>query len=481
MLDTKLKNASQLRDELLSSETDARRSVNALFDEGTFVELGAYVRRSADEFGTGDDFEGVITGYGAINGRLVFAFVQDFEKDRGALTSAHADKICRLYDAALKSHAPIIGVFNSAGAHIKEGVGALAGYGRIMKAVSKARGVVPQIALISGLCSGAAAAVCGMFDFVLAQEGAELFVAPPFLVREKLGDKDAGSVSKAYANGSVTATAADTASAAQQIRELLCYLPQNSLDGTAEVASSDDANRLTPAVEGILAAPAYDMLSVVAEIADDRAVYELWSGYAKEMLTCFIRINSKVVGVNANDPSVNGGALSAAAASKAARFADFCSCFGIPLLTLVDTEGTEITEESENAPYHDALACLAAAYSSAECALVTVVLGKAYGSAFTLMGSRAIGADVAFAVDNAKISMLPPESAVEFVYNEQIKESKDPDATRKELLDEWSSVSASPVTAAREGAIDDIIASEELRQRIAAAFEMLAFKSADNV
>lgn len=477
---TKLKKAYELREELVSSQTDARNIIAGLFDEGTFVELGAYVRRSADEFGKSNgDFEGVITGYGAIDSRLVFAFVQDFENEKGALTAAHAKKICNLYDMALKSRAPVVGVFNSAGAQIMEGVGALSGYGRIMKKASAAKGVIPQIAVVTGLCSGASSAIAGMFDFVIADKSAQIFVVPPFLMRGKFNEKESGTSEKAYANGTVTCLTEDKQDAVAQTRRLLGYIPSNNTDGTVYALSNDEINRLSPGIDSTISSGKYDMTAVIAAVADDGVFAELWGGYAPELLTGFVQLNSKVIGVVANQPSVKGGALSAAAARKAAKLIDFCNFFNIPLLTLVDTAGTDVTPLSENAPYCDALAALAGAYAAAGNAMVTVVLGKAYGSAFTLMGSKAIGADVAFAVDNAKISIMAPESAAEFVWEDQIKQAEDPVKKRAELVSEWSDVMASPVASAREGDIDDIISCDEMRQRVAAAFEMLSFKTGE--
>lgn len=441
----------------------------SIFDEGTFVEIGKYAKAAASEFSnTANEFEGVVTGYGAIDGRLVFAFAQDFSRMKGAVGEMHAKKIAALYELAIKNSAPVIGVFDSAGAYVLEGVAALSGYGKIMNCVSKANGIIPQIAVIAGICSGSMATIASMFDFTIACENnGEFYINPPFIMNKKKNGKELGSIKSASDCGLVDFAVAGETEAYAKVRELLNFLPQNCADGTVYSMTGDEINRLTPEVSDIISAAGYDMKSVIASISDNGAFCERAAMYAPEMLTGFITLNSMVVGVVANAPAVNGGRITANAAKKAAKHIAFCDNFDVPVLTLVDTEGYDVSVESEKAPYSDALAELAYGFSVSDNSKVSVVLGNAYGAAYTLMCSKSLGADIAYAVDNAKISVMPTDSAVAFV-----KGGKVTDEERAE----WEATMASPVLAARNGDIDDIISCDELRQRVAAAFEMLSDK-----
>ena len=474
----KFKSAAELRALYESEASTAKERIRSLFDEGTFAEVGTYAHRIAAELG-GDagELEGVICGYGAIDGRLVFAFAQDFSRMKGALGAMHAKKICDLYELAIKNGAPVIGIFDSAGAYVLEGVEALAGYGRIMKKVSEASGVIPQIAVIAGICGGAMAAAASMFDIVIgAEKGGSFYVNPPFVLNNL--DKTAafGSIRTAAEGGSVQVVCEDDMAALAYVRTLLSYIPQNNADGTAYAASGDEINRLVD-VESIISAEGYSMADIITAISDDAKFLELGADYGKSMLCGFVTLNGMVVGVVANQPAVKGGKLTGCAAKKAARFISFCDCFKVPVLTLVDTEGYEVSVEAEKAQYGAALAKLASAYASSDTAKVTVVLGKAYGAAYTLMGSKSIGADIALAADCAKISAMPTASAVAFAWNDKVTDN----SKRGELEAEWDSVMASPIAAAKAGEIDDIISLDELRQRVSAAFEMLGAKNALNL
>lgn len=472
----KFKSATELRSLYESEASTAKERIKSLFDEGTFAEVGAFAHRISAEFnGDNSELEGVICGYGAVDGRLVFAFAQDFSRMKGALGAMHAKKICDLYDLAIKNGAPVIGVLDSAGAFVLEGVEALAGYGKIMKKVSDASGVIPQIAVIAGICGGTMAAVASMFDITVGSDkGGSFYVNPPFVLNNLDKKSNFGSIKTAAESGLIHAVTADDNTAIAYVRRLLSYIPQNNADGTAYTVTGDEINRLTPDVEAIISTEGYSMADVIKAISDDAEFLELSADYAKSILTGFVTLGSMVIGIVANQPSVNAGKLTAGAAKKAARFISFCDCFAIPLLTLVDTEGYDISTESENDHYSASLAKLASAYASSDNAKVTVVLGKAYGAAFTLMGSKSIGADIAFAADRAKISAMPTASAVAFAWNDKVIDN----AKRGEIEAEWDSVMASPVVAAKTGEIDDIISLDELRQRASAAFEMLGAKNA---
>lgn len=480
-MDSKQKTAAELRDKLLSESSTAREIISSLFDTGTFVELGAYVKRALTEYDSeksNGDFEGVITGYGAVNGQLIYAFVQDYSRMKGALSGACAKKIVTLYELAMKNNAPIIGVFDSAGTFVTEGISALAGYGSVMKAAANASCVIPQIALITGVCSGAAAIIANMFDFKIGiVDKGEFYINPPFIIKERFKDLNAGTMKSAASNGVIDIAAENFDEAVNSLKNLLNYLPSDYQSGTVIDSSEDNLNRLTPEIKDIVNGKNYDMIDVVKTITDNGKYIELLKDNAKEIFTGFIKLNGMVVGICANQPLHNNGLLTAKAAVKAEKLINFCDSFDIPLLTLVDTEGFDISLESENTPYSYALANLAAAYSLSDSAKVTVILGKAYGSAYTLLGSKSLGTDIAYAVDTAEISIMNPESAVQFAWNDEITASEDPVLKKAELTAKWKETMASPLVTARNGDVDDIIAFEEARQRIISAFEMLAFKN----
>lgn len=469
-----IKSAKELR-EVREDDIGAKSRISALFDEGTFAEVGAFAHKIAPEFASDkSELEGVICGYGAIDGRLAFAFLQDFSRNKGAVGAMHAKKICELYDLAVRNGAPIIGVFDSAGAYVMEGVEALAGYGKIMKKVASASGVIPQIAVIAGNCGGAMATVASMFDIVVgAKDGGSLYVNSPFIVNELEKTDEFGKIETAAKNGQIHTVCENDVEALAYVRRFLAYIPQNCQDGTAYFSSSDEINRLTLDVSQIISSENYDMTSVVKAICDNADFFELSSMHAKSMLTGFITLNGMVVGVVANNPAHKNGKVTPCGAKKAARFISFCDCFNVPLLTLVDTEGYEVSATAEKGNYGSALAKLASAYAMSDMAKVTVVLGKAYGAAYTLMGSKSIGADIVFASETSKISAMPTKTAVAFLWNDKVTES----SKRKEVEEKWDAVMASPVVAAKSGEVDDIINLDELRKRTSSAFEMLSAKN----
>lgn len=471
-MDNMTKTAAELRAELAKKDVQsasaaakdktysARQTILSVLDEGTFVEVGAYMKRTTGE----RDYAGVICGYGAIDSRLVFIFAQDFYRMKGAMDEVQAKKICDLYALAVKSGAPMIGVFNSAGAVLDEGADALAAYGKVMKAVSNASGIIPQIAYINGVCAGSAAVLASMFDILVASDRASIYVSPI----STLKSNSAGAATDNFVSGLVTKLYTTDAEALGGLRTLVNYLPQNNKEGTVTELCSDDLNR---AVDLSLADGNYDMKTVLGTLGDNGNYFILSESYAPEVITAFVTIGGTVCGSVANQPSENGGRLTPDAAKKITRFVSLCDAFGIPVLTLVDSEGVSAGDTFESAPYAAELAKLAYAYSAAETAKITVVLGKAYGNAFILLGSKSVGADLALALDTAKISVLSPKAAVAFLENEKVAKK-----SREQLEAEWAAENASPVKAAVHGEIDDVIATAELRMRICAALSMLASK-----
>ncbi len=452
--------AAVLRKELAKvSKTDAMTRIKSLFDAKTFVELGAYTKRSFSETRASvkdGEFEGVICGYGAVNGQLVFAFAQDATRMKGALDAAHARKICSLYDLAVKNGAPVVGIFDCVGADIFEGVDALAGYGRIMNAVSTASGVIPQIALLSGDCIGSFAAIAAMYDFVINTESGKLYVNSPALT----GAENAQSHLFAY-------NAVDMLEATAYARKLLSFLPQNSGTGVMVAAATDDLNRTLDRFD-----PNGDIHAILSALADRGDYIEVGADAGPSIVTALATIGGVTCGILASDYAEDEGRLSAAAARKAARFADLCDAFSLPLVTLANSAGYAVSGDNEKDNFAAELAKLAMAYTKSENAKVTVVLGHAIGGAYTLLGSKSVGADVAYALDGAEIATMNAASAVAFAMNDSITTT----VSRASLEEDWKLNLASPVAAASTGAIDDIIAMSELRQRICSALLLLAAK-----
>ena len=437
-------------DEKVYGESKAR--IEQLFDAATFVELGAYTKRSGDDA----EFEGVLCGYGAINGKLAFAFSQDSSRAKGAFSERHFKKISNLYSLAVKNGAPIIGIFDSAGAVVYDGAEALAAYGRFMKCVSDASGIVPQIAIVDGICGGSSAVVASMFDVTLTLKGAsKLFVNSPFTVGESDANASGLSAYEAESESELFGFA----------RKLVTLLPSNNADG-AYCENSDDMNRAVSFDVSF-----YKAEELVKTVADNGEVTRLYSSYVDNAFLGFASFGGVTVGVIASEPEKKG-VIDIKTARAASKLISFCDSFSIPVLTLVDSIGLDVSLEAEKAAYASELARLAYAYTSSNNAKVTVVVGKAYGAAFALLGSKAVGADIAYALDSAAISVLSPEASVAFVWNDKVGEK-----SREELEAEWKEKCASAAEACYKGELDDVIEASELRARICAAFSMLASKA----
>ena len=430
--------------------------IAALFDAGTFVETGAFMKR-------GDDLTGVVCGYGAVNGKLVYAFAQDSDRKKGAIDALQAEKIAMLYSMALKNGAPVVGMFDSVGAIVADGASVLSAYGKLLKVVSDASGVIPQIAIINGVCAGMAATVAAMFDVVVTvKEQSELYVNAPFLAGKEIGTTDYTAE-----NGLASITAENESDAVAKAVQLVSMLPSNCEEGVAIEDITDDINR-TVAIEGL------NGKELVEVLCDAGSFVALGEAYATEMITGIAVFGGVTCGVVANDASVNGGVITCDGAKKATKLISFCDSFSIPVVTLVDSIGVATDAEAEGAPLAAQLGKLAMAYATADTAKIGVVCGKAYGASFTLMGSKALGADMVYALPTSEISVMAPSSAVAFLWNDKITE----EVTRADLVEKWTKECAAPEAAAADGSIDDVVASNELRQRICAAVYMLMMKNA---
>ena len=454
-----LPTVEELRASLLSGESsDARNQLAMLFDKSTFVETNAYAKRAFSDFlatEKANELESVITGYGAIDGKLVFAFAEDASRMDGVIDERHAKKIVDLYSLAIKSGAPIIGIFNSNGTDVFQGTAGLAAYGKIMNAVTMASGAVPQIAFISGKCIGTAAAIAAMFDFIVKDTSATFYVSSPSLTGVE------------NAQDSLLAYVGDTYSCASYIRSIVSYLPDNSSIGVIVGECADNLNRKLGDLDF-----AGSALSAISVISDNGVYYEIMHDFEPAVSTVFASVGGVKCGVVASSYSENEGKISVSVARKITKFVNFCNAFSIPVVTLVDSAGLAIEKNNESSYFAPELAKLAFAYSTAKAPKITVILGHAIGASFVLLGSKSLGADLVYALNDSEIGALTAESGVAFAWNNYITLEK----SREQLVEEWKASVSSPAVAAASGEIDDIISINELRARICSALLMLAYK-----
>ena len=454
-----LPTAAQLRESLRAGEgAEARTQIAMLFDTDTFVEISAYTKRAYSDFLATEktnELEGVICGYGAVDGKLVFAFVEDATRMGGAIDERHAKKITDLYKMALDNGAPVVGIFNSNGTDIFEGTAGLAAYGRIMSAITKASGVIPQIAYIAGNCIGTCAAIASMFDVVVKRDEASLYVNSPALT----GENDAQDAIVAYEDSEQQCMG--------YIISLISFLPSNSSVGVqSSEIFTDNLNRKLGNLDF-----GGDAISIISIIADNSMFLELTHDYAPTVSTAFTTIGGVRCGVVATSYAQNEGRIDTAAARKISKFVTLCDSFSIPVVTIVDSLGLAINKKNEQV-FAPELAKLAMAYAGSTCPKITVIHGHAIGAAFVLLGSKSLGADLVYATEESEIGALTAASGVAFAWDKYITE----ETTREELIAQWKTSVSSPANAAASGEIDDIISINEMRARICSALLMLSAK-----
>lgn len=424
--------------------------MDIIFDEGTFAEVGAFIGGDSDE-----DFCPVVTGYGSIDGLLVFAFSQDYSRLHGAMGKAHAKKICKIIEMALEVNAPVIGVFDSAGAKIDEGSDALNACGEVISSLAFSKGMIPTIAVVAGPCGGAGAVAASLCDVIIvAEKTGSLYMVPSSM----LEDKTLGKPEKLAETGVSAITAKDDAAACLAARDLCKYF-------TPEMITTDDGNRAFDS--SVFENPKYDVHSVIGSLFDAGSFAELFAKRAPQMTVGLASMNGRVCGVIANNPSFKDGKMCPGACEKAVKLIKLCRTIDVPVVTLVDGVGVGTTDKIEIGGVAGKLAELAMAYS-ASARKVTVITGEAYGTAYSVLGSKALGAGFVLALDRAKISPMNPVSAVEFL-GEVYDESK-----VDEIAAKWADENASPLEAAKKGYVDDIIEASELRARVASVLEMFA-------
>jgi len=466
----------------------ARERINLLFDEGSFVEIDAHMKHRCVNFGMESvdaPAEGVVTGYGKVHGKLVYAYAQDFTVVGGSLGEMHAKKIVKVQQLSLKMGAPIVGLNDSGGARIQEAVDALSGYGQIFYNNTIASGVVPQISAIMGPCAGGAVYSPALTDFIfMVDKTSQMFITGPEVVKSVTGEEVTseelgGATTHNTKSGVAHVKASDDENCLQEIRRLLSFLPSNNMEGAPQIAVQDDLNRMLPEMEGFVPENAnkpYDMKDIIKSIADEGDFYEIQPTYAMNMITGFIRINGSTIGVIANQPKVLAGCLDINASDKAGRFIRTCDCFNIPVLNLVDVPGFLPGKGQEHGGIIRHGAKMLYAYSEATVPKVSLIVRKSYGGAYLAMCSKDLGADMVLAWPSAEIAVMGPQGAANIIFRKEIKESDDPQKTREDKINEYSKEFATPYKAAERGFVDDVIEPAATRARLIDAFDMLASK-----
>lgn len=466
----------------------ARERLNILFDEGSFVEMDVFVSHRCNNFDMANTHapgDGVVTGYGTIDSRLVFAYAQDFTVLGGSLGEYHAEKIVKVQNMALKMGAPIIGLNDSGGARIQEGVNALSGFGKIFYNNTISSGVIPQISVIMGPCAGGAVYSPAITDFIfMVDKTSQMFITGPQVIKTVTGeDISAEKLGGAMTHNSISGVAhfigKDDAETLAQVRDLLSYLPSNNLETAPAYALGDDANRQIPEFNDIIPEnpnKAYDIYDIIKKLADNGALYDVMPHYAKNMVTCFIRMDGQTVGVIANQPKFAAGCLDIDASDKAARFIRRCDAFNIPLLTIEDVPGFLPGTGQEHGGIIRHGAKMLYAYCEATVPKITMILRKAYGGAYIGMCNKELGADLVLAWPSAQIAVMGAEGAANIVFKKEIKEADDPIAKRQEKVAEYEEKFNNPYRSAEMGYVDDVIEPATARQRVISGFDMLASK-----
>jgi propionyl-CoA carboxylase beta chain len=478
----------RIDDQHKKGKLTARERIDLLLDAGSFEEIGMLVEHRGRDFGIDKEVylgDGVVTGYGTISGRIVYVFSQDFTVFGGSLSETHAEKICKIMDLAMKNGAPVIGLNDSGGARIQEGVVSLGGYADIFYRNTVASGVIPQISAIMGPCAGGAVYSPAITDFIMMVEHTSyMFVTGPNVVKtvthedvtsEELG----GAQAHASKSGVTHFTYANEVECINGIKKLLSYMPQNC-DEQAPVYDYNGADEARPKLNSVIPPnpnQPYDIREVITEIADTDSFFEVHKDYAENIVVGFARLGGRSIGIVANQPAVLAGVLDINSSKKGARFVRFCDCFNIPLLTLVDVPGFLPGTDQE---WHGIIANgakLLYAFSEATVPKLTVIVRKAYGGAYDVMNSKHIGADVNYAWPNAEIAVMGAKGAAEIIFKKEISGAADKEAKLKEVVDVYAENFAHPYKAAARGFIDEVIEPSQTRAKLIRAFRMTENKA----
>ncbi len=472
----------------------ARERVELFCDPGSFVELDKLVTHRSTDFGLGDNKvlgDGVITGYGTVHGRTVFLFAQDFTVFGGSLAEAHAGKICKIMDLAMKAGAPIIGLNDSGGARIQEGVVSLAGYADIFLRNTLASGVVPQLSAVLGPCAGGAVYSPAITDFVfMVEASSHMFITGPDVIRavthETVTKEELGGAAAHVRSGVAHRAFHDEPACLEGLRELLSFLPQNNREDPPRLPTrdrADRADRADAALDELVpreTAKPYDMRALMERVVDDGHLFEIQPDHARNVIVAFARLDGRPVGLVANQPAHLAGCLDIDASVKAARFVRFCDCFNLPLVTFVDVPGFLPGTAQEWGGIIKHGAKLLYAFAEATVPKLTVITRKAYGGAYDVMSSKHIRGDFSFAYPTAEIAVMGPEAAVNIVFRDELAAAADPAAARTRYLAEYREKLANPYTAASLGYVDEVIRPRETRPRLCRALATLANKRDSN-
>ncbi len=484
--------ADRIKKQHEGGKLTARERIDLLVDPGSFVEIGRLVVHRCADFDMADQKipgDGVVTGYGLIDGRKVFVFAQDFTVFGGSLSGAYAQKICKVMDLAIKVGAPVIGLNDSGGARIQEGVESLAGYAEIFLRNTLGSGVIPQISCIMGPCAGGAVYSPAITDFILMVEGTSyMFITGPEVIKavthEEVTKEDLGGASThASKSGVCHLTSPDDKTCLAQTRELLSFLPSNNQEDPPFKATDDPAMRVVPELDTMIpleSTKPYDVKEVVRAVVDDGHLFEIAEAYAQNIVVGFARIGGRAVGVVANQPAILAGVLDIHSSMKAARFVRFCDCFNIPLVTFVDVPGFMPGTDQEYGGIIKHGAKLLFAFAEATVPKVTVILRKAYGGAYDVMASKHIRADMNFAFPSAEIAVMGPDGAVNIVRRGEIAQAGEPEKARAAFVADYREKFANPYKAAELGFIDEVIYPRTLRARLHTSLELLKDKRDSN-
>ena len=470
----------------------ARERIEILLEKGTFVEIDKFVTHTCHDFGLEKQRplgDGVITGYGLIGNRTVFVFAHDFTVFGGSLSETFARKICKIMDMATQVGAPVIGLNDSGGARIQEGIRSLAGFAEIFLRNSLASGVIPQISAIMGPCAGGAVYSPALTDYIfMVKESSYMFITGPDVIKavtqEDVSKNELGGADIHTSRSGVAHFSAENdIDCILKIRELISFLPNNNMEEPPFVPTSDSPNRIDPSLDLLIPTnpnQPYDIKELITSVADDENFFEIQEDFAKNIVIGYIRLNGKTIGVVANQPSVLAGTLDVNASVKAARFVRFCDAFNIPLLTFEDVPGflPGVNQEYEGIIRNGAK--LLYAYCESTVPKVTVITRKAYGGAYCVMSSKQIRGDINFAYPTAEIAVMGADGAVNILFRKEIYDADDRDATRKELQDDYREKFANPYRAAELGYVDEIIEPAVTRPRLIRSFELLANKRQSN-
>ncbi|KAA9327319.1 acyl-CoA carboxylase subunit beta [Adhaeribacter soli] len=466
----------------------ARERINLLMDENSFEEIGKFVMHRSKDFGLDKEYylgDGVVTGYGTVNGRLVYVFSQDFTVFGGSLSETHAEKIVKIMDLAMKNGAPVIGLNDSGGARIQEGVVSLGGYADIFYKNTLASGVIPQLSAIMGPCAGGAVYSPAITDFILMVENTSyMFVTGPNVVKtvthENVTSEELGGASTHSAKSGVTHfSCANEVECINNIKALLSYMPQNCEDTAPMLPYEAQEDESRPALDNIIPENAnqpYDMREVIEGIIDADSFMEVHKNFGENIVVGFARLAGRSIGIVGNQPAVLAGVLDINASTKAARFVRFCDCFNIPLLVLEDVPGFLPGTDQEWRGIITNGAKLLYAFSEATVPRITVITRKAYGGAYDVMNSKHIGADMNYAWPSAEIAVMGAKGAAEIIFKREIAAAADPEAKLAEKVAEYQEKFATPYRAAHRGFIDEVIMPSETRTKLIKAFKMLENK-----